>query len=179
MSQRARLLAAASVVAGVLAFVMIGLLIDAGFYTPAWLIGRGAGAGADSAAQQRERPLPSRGQMGFAIKQMLPPDATVEQQLLQQYAEYDRLVVEVHSDGSLCVWGKDMPLDTLRSLIGSQQQEGMPTLVAIRPDGDCVYRHIDHLIQLCQDLGVPHLMVAAAPASGAARVESVPTLPPL
>jgi len=175
MSQRARLLAAASVVTGVLAFVIIGLLIDAGVYTPAWLTGRGAGAGAESAAQLSERPLPSRSQMGFATQQILPPDATFEQHLQQQYAEYDRLVVEVHSDGSLCVLGEDMPLDTLRSLIGSQQQEGMPTLVAIRPDSDCVYRHIDHLIQLCHDLGVPHLMVAAAPAS-VNRAES--TSPP-
>jgi len=68
----------------------------------------------------------------------------------------DNIVVEVNQDGSLRVLGEPMPIQAFRELLSAQMREQLRTLVTIRPDGQCPFRHVGTVISVCQDVGVPH-----------------------
>ena len=141
---------------------------------PAWLgLGPGSRAAADFEGGLVEHPQPRRESMGYATKESRR-DAADAEQVEHQYANYDHIVVEVHRDGSLCVLGKITPIDALGSLLGDQQQDGVKTVVAIQAESDCVYQYVGRVIRLCQDLGVPHLMVAEPVPGTAAATPASP-----
>lgn len=159
MSLITRLSTASAAVAILVLVTTVGL--GPGRCVPAWLnskphtrVAMALGKGVP------KHPLPRCATMGFASNTMLSPDASDAEQVEHLLADYDRIVVEVHRDGSLLVLGKAMPMDTFRSLLGGQQHEGIKTVVAIRAEDGCVFQHIGRVIRLCEDLGIPHLMMA-------------------
>ncbi len=80
-----------------------------------------------------------------------------------RYARYDNIIVEVKPDGTLWVLGERMGADAFRSLLGDQLHDQLRTLVTIRPDQDCAYRYVGQVISLCDEMGIPHQMVAVPP----------------
>jgi hypothetical protein len=169
MSYRTRLLTASAAV-GIVALLFVAASVDISRVAPAWLnLGQGSRVTAEPRDGISRHPMPQREKMGSATMEMLAPDAPYAEQVEHQFANYDRIVVEVHRDGSLSVLGKIMPMDSFRSLLGDQQQDGIQTVVAIQAENDCLYHYIGRVIRLCEDLGVPHLMVAE-PVPGTAAV---------
>ncbi len=70
----------------------------------------------------------------------------------------DDIVVEIKQDGSLRVLGEPMKVDAFRSLLGNQLREQLQTMVTICPDDNSLFRHLDPVISVCDEVGVPHRM---------------------
>jgi biopolymer transport protein ExbD len=146
---------------GIILLLLVTASVHNTPFAPAWLApGRDTRVTAELGNGLPQHPLPRRETMGYTTKEMVAPDVPYAEQVKHQFANYDRIVVEVHRDGSLSVLGKIMPMDAFRSLLGDQQQDGVQTVVAIQAEHDCLYRHIGRVIRLCEDMGIPHLMVA-------------------
>ncbi len=73
-------------------------------------------------------------------------------------ARFDDIVVEVNRDGSLRVLGEPMQVDGFKSLLSDQLREQLRTMVTIRPDTECLFRHVGRVISACDEAGVPHRM---------------------
>ena len=167
MSYRTRLLAALAAI-GIMTLMLVTASVYISPFALDWLsLGQDSRVAAEFGSGAPQYPMPRRETMGCETMEMLPLDAPYSAQVEHQFANYDRIVVEVHRDGSLCVLGKIMPMDAFRSLLGDQQQDGIKTVVAIQAENDCLYQYVGRVIRLCEDLGIPHLMVAE-PIPGAA-----------
>ena len=92
----------------------------------------------------------------------LLPEAPYADQFSQQYADYEKIQVDVRRDGSIAVQGKTMAMDDLLVWLRDQRTADIDTCVSVRADGDCQYLHVGRLVQMCQDLGVPTLMLPTA-----------------
>jgi hypothetical protein len=175
MSRRVRLVAAATAACLLIAVLVVSLRLGFGEISrnyQTWL-----GQIDDSAIElgRGDAPLPPRaGLQRIDAPKIVCPDASFAEQLEQQFASYDRIVVEIHRDGSLRVMGQAMPLAAFRSLLDDQQHEGVLTFVAIRPADDCVYRHVDHVVRLCNSMGIPHLVMSAAVSPATTQVPTTP-----
>ena len=71
-------------------------------------------------------------------------------------ARYDNIMVEVNRDGSLCVLGEQMGVNSFRNLLLSQMQIQLRTLVTIQPDANCPFRHVGSVLAVCEEAGVLH-----------------------
>lgn len=74
------------------------------------------------------------------------------------WGRYDNIVVEVRPDGSLRVLGEPMGVEAFKTLLDAQLHEQLRTMVTIRPDNECLFRHVGSVIKACQEVGVPHQM---------------------
>ena len=106
----------------------------------------------------------------FALVHESPPPLPIDQlagpSRGTRFARYDDIVVEVKQDGTLRVLGEQMEMDALKSLLSDQLREQLQTVVTIRPDGNCLFRHVGPVIAVCEDVGVPHqTMPRKVPAS--------------
>ena len=116
--------------------------------------------------------LPTPADMQMRTKRLPTPNFAPDLSNLAQdprFARFDNIVVEVKPDGTLWVLGEPMGMEAFRSLLGDQIQDALRTYVTIRPDENCTYRHIGRIISACQEVGIPHQMVAT-PAAQAASV---------
>jgi len=152
MSSRHQLLYAWPVVRGAVVLVLGGVL--AGATVPAWLGWHGADA---RAAREAPPPhnlpaTPSQENLQVAAVEMAAPDAPID----ATYANYDEIIVDVLSDGSISVLGDPMGLAAFKSVLRDQRLESWKTVVMIRPAENCPYRHIGPVISACDDCGVPH-----------------------
>ncbi len=84
--------------------------------------------------------------------QLVPPP------LDSQMARYDNIVVEVKQDGTLRVLGEQMAVGSFKLLLDDQLREQLQTVVTIRADDNCLFRHVGPVISVCDEVGVPHLM---------------------
>ncbi len=82
----------------------------------------------------------------------LPPDEF----LPTDRAGCDNIVVEVAADGTLSIYGEQIPLERFQALLGARSTEPLPTRITIRPHDDCVFRHIGPVIALCEENGIAH-----------------------
>jgi biopolymer transport protein ExbD len=92
----------------------------------------------------------------------LVPEAPYAAHFGQQYADYERIQVDVRRDGSIAVLGQTMAMDDLLVWLRDQRDADIDTCVSVRADGDCQYLHVGRIVQMCQDLGVPTLMLPTA-----------------
>lgn len=86
----------------------------------------------------------------------LPFDPMSPQPVDSHFARYDNIVVEVKPDGTLRVLGERMEMAAFKSLLVEQLREQLQTIVTIRPDGNCLFRHVGPVITVCEQAGVPH-----------------------
>ena len=149
------------------AIALVVLGAAAGAVAPTWL-------GWDEEDSVAITDLPNPGEPGmpeipelqFAVEESMAPDASDE----MRYAEYERIVVDIFSDGSLRVLGDRMEMTAFKSLLEHQLAEQLKTVVAIRPAADCIYQHIGSVISVCKDFGVPHQMEGRLHAHAAIEV---------
>ena len=102
--------------------------------------------------------LPS-GRLKSASMTALAPEAPFAEQFGQQYADYENIQVDVHRDGTITVLGQTMAINDLLDWLNDQRRAEINTCVSVRAEGDCQYHHVGRVIQMCQDLGVPTLML--------------------
>jgi biopolymer transport protein ExbD len=124
-------------------------------------------ASAGQISQSGELPtiaqLPS-GRLKSASMTALAPEAPFADQFGQQYADYENIQVDVHRDGTITVLGQTMALDALIDWLNDQRRAEINTCVSVRAEGDCQFHHVGRVIQMCQDLGVPTLMLPVTAA---------------
>jgi biopolymer transport protein ExbD len=104
---------------------------------------------------------PPTGHLKTASITALAPEAPYAEQFGQQYADFENIQVDVHRDGSITVLGRTMAMDDLLAWLRDQRNADIDTCVSVRADGDCQYLHVGRVVQMCQDLGVPTLMLPA------------------
>lgn len=114
--------------------------------------------------------LPS-GHLKSASITALAPEAPYAERFGQQYADYENIQVDVHRDGTITVLGQTMALNDLLDWLNDQRQADINTCVSVRAEGDCQYHHVGRVIQMCQDLGVPTLMLPVTAARPQQTVE--------
>ena len=166
MSAQSQLIRSGSLLLGSFTLVVGGVFI--GTVAPAWLGWNSATISRHVASSRPTSPLPPsrpappppRSQLGAVTIEMsdLPP-------IEGGPASYDDIVVEVRRDGSVLVFGERIELSAFRLLLGTQLEDHVDTMVTIRPDDDCPYRHIQPVIAACETLGVRHHMVSSPGAS--------------
>ena len=95
-----------------------------------------------------------------ALAQISPPPLPIDQMARlsrgSRFARYDNIVVEVKPDGTLRVLGDQMGMDAFKSLLSEQLREQLQTVVTIRPDGNCLFRHVGPVMAVCEEVGIPH-----------------------
>lgn len=107
---------------------------------------------------------PPSGHIKTASMTALAPEAPFAEQFGQQYADYENIQVDVHRDGTITVLGRTMALDDLLDWLNDQRRAEINTCVSVRAEGDCQYHHVGRIVQMCQDLGVPTLMLPVTAA---------------
>lgn len=107
----------------------------------------------------------------------LPLGTTRHEPSQSRSDRYDDIVVDVNLDGTLQVLGEPMEVQTFKSLLNTQLQEQLQTLVTIRPDGNCLFRHVGPVITVCEQAGVPYrtLMQANSMSSSATSPPDIST----
>ena len=101
----------------------------------------------------------------------LAPEAPFAEQFGQQYADYENIQIDVHRDGTITVLGQTMALNELLEWLNDQRRADINTCVSVRAEGDCQYHHVGRVVQMCQDLGVPTLMLPVTAARPPQAVE--------
>jgi biopolymer transport protein ExbD len=105
-------------------------------------------------------PVPAVSRLKSASASALAPDAPAAAQFDQQYADYERIHVDVHRDGSLTVLGREMAVEELSAWLHDQRDAEINTCVSVRPESDCQFRHVGQVLRTCEDLGIPtHMLV--------------------
>jgi len=108
-------------------------------------------------------PLPPP-QLKTASMTALAPEAPYGEQFGQQYADYENIQVDVHRDGTITVLGQTMAMDDLLDWLNDQRSADISTCVSVRAEGACHYHLVGRIVQMCQDLGVPTLMLPVTAA---------------
>ncbi len=76
------------------------------------------------------------------------------------FSQFDKIIVDIEDDGSIRVFGESMDVAKLCAMLSDQLTDHAKTMVTIRPDENCVFRHIEQVIQVCDDCKIHHQTVA-------------------
>ena len=77
----------------------------------------------------------------------------------QLFDEFDKIIVDVERDGSILVFGESMEVTKFRAMLRDQLTDHAKTMVTIRPDENCLFRHIEQVIQVCDECEIHHQTV--------------------
>ena len=98
----------------------------------------------------------------FALVHKSPPPPPTDQlaglSRGTRFARYDNIVVEVKQDGTLRVLGERMGMEAFKLLLSEQMRDQLRTVVTIRPDGNCLFRHVGPVMTICEEVGISHQM---------------------
>lgn len=143
-----------SVATIVIAGLLLGGILAGAFFNP-WLAGNspdGRGVNALAASAQASAPRNDGGIPTSTTKQMLAPNVPSA----RLFDEFDKIIVDVERDGSILVFGETMAVSKFRAMLRDQLTDHAKTMVTIRPDENCLFRHIEQVIQVCDECDIHH-----------------------
>jgi biopolymer transport protein ExbD len=145
-----RLSIATVVIAGlVMAGVMSGVFLDS------WLTGGTAGIAfsrGDTSAESAFTPRPNGADLATMSVGITAPNIPTG----QLFDQFDKIIVDVEHDGRILVFGESMEVSKFRAMLLDQLTDHAKTIVAIRPDENCLFRHIEQVIQVCDECDIHH-----------------------
>jgi hypothetical protein len=160
-------------------FVIAGLLLGGilvGVFFNSWLAGNppnGSDANALAAAQRAYTPRDDGSDLAVTTMEMIAPNVPSG----QLFDDFDKIIVDVERDGSILVFGESMAVAKFRAMLRDQLTDHAKTMVTIRPDENCLFRHIEQVIQVCDECDIHHQTItnpnAVAPAATISRGRNI------
>jgi hypothetical protein len=154
-----RLSAATVVIAGL---VVAGIVN--GVFLTSWLDGSIHEIGffrSRTKAETAFTPEPDFSDLTMQSVEMVAPDAPTG----RLFDQFDKIVVDVERDGSILVFGESMEVSKFRAMLLDQLTDHAKTIVTIRPVEDCLFRHIEQVIQVCNECEIHHQTVPNSKSS--------------
>ena len=111
--------------------------------------------GSRTRAETTFTPAPDSSDLTMQSVEMMAPDAPTG----RLFDQFDKIVVDVERDGGILVFGESMEVSKFRAMLLDQLTDHAKTIVTIRPDDDCLFRHIEQVIQVCNECEIHHQTV--------------------
>ncbi len=111
-------------------------------------------------ATQRPSARPSDSRAHFAMPKSVRRIEAPPAKRMRRRSDRHDITVNVRPDGTIWVFGKPMAITDFEGLLGDFVADHLATAVTIAPDRDCLFRYVEPLIAICEDLGVPRTIVS-------------------